>query len=288
MSERVSEPQEDTAQVRELTPAISAIIPIRNRSGERLANCLRSLRWQEGVAPEDLEVVLVDYGSDPAHRDAVAREAEGFGARVVRVEAGGLWNRSRALNYGLRAARGEYLLCTDVDMIFSPRFIAELLSRHRAAPVSAPVSPSVSPSVSAEAGGGRGKILFSRCLDLPESVGLARWERGDYERLRDLSSERPTQGTGACQCAHREFFMYVRGYDEGFEHWGAEDDDMRSRALRYGLTPEWVSPVVTMLHQWHPTTKDAHPWRRRLNKWRLYLTRWRVRKNAGGWGGGAP
>ncbi len=253
-------------------PALSAIIPIRNRSGERLANCLRSLRWQEGVAPADLEVVLVDYGSDRGHREAVALEAARFEARVVRVEVGGLWNRSRALNYGLRAARGEYLLCTDVDMIFSPNFVSELLGRHR----------------EMEARGGGRKILFSRCLDLPESAGLERWERGDYERLSALSSERPTQGTGACQCAHRDFFMYARGYDEAFEHWGAEDDDMRSRALRYGLTPEWISPAATMLHQWHPTTKDAHPWRRRMNKWRLYLTRWRVRKNARGWGGGAP
>jgi len=226
------------------------------------------------VAPEALEVVLVDYGSGPVHREDIARAAAAHGARVTRVEAGGLWNRSRALNCGLRVARGRYLLCTDVDMIFSPNFVAELLRHHGA--------------WEARGAQGRGLILFSRCLDLPEAAGLARWERGDYERLRALCAERPTQGTGACQCAPREFFFHARGYDEGFEHWGAEDDDMRARALRHGLTAAWVSPSATMLHQWHPTTKDAHPWRRRLNKWRLYLTRWRVRKNARGWGGLPP
>ena len=113
------------------------------------------------------------------------------------------------------------------------------------------------------------------------------YQRSDYLALETKGIERATQGTGACQSAHRDFFFNVRGYDEAFEHWGAEDDDLRSRAIRYGLQPRWISPRTSMLHQWHPTTKNQYPWRKRMNKARLYLTRWKIKKNPARWGEGA-
>ena len=209
--------------------------------------------------------MIVDFGSDAEHKDAIQKASETLQARVVRVDIEGLWNRSRALNYGLRAAQGQYLFCTDVDMIFAPNFLSCMMSQHHQKE--------------------QAYIVFSRCQDLPESVPLQAYEKENYTHLFEQSTQRATQGTGACQSAHRQFFFDARGYDEAFQHWGAEDDDMRSRAIRYGLTPHWISPQTSMLHQWHPTTKHQRPWRKRWNQARLYLTRWKIKKNPKQWGG---
>jgi glycosyltransferase involved in cell wall biosynthesis len=261
------------------SPLLSAIIPIRNRSGTRLLNCLHSLRWQTDIDPQNVEILIVDYGSDIQHEMAIKQAAKIVQARVKRVGIDGLWNRSRALNYGLRAAQGQYLFCTDVDMIFSPNFLSAMMNVHAQATSLKKSIDNTSSSIPSDS------IVFSRCHDLPESLPLQSYQVVDYSNLLAQSTQRATQGTGACQSAHRTFFFEARGYDEAFQHWGAEDDDMRSRAIRYGLSPHWISPQASMLHQWHPTTKNQRPWRKRWNQARLYLTRWKITKNTKSWGG---
>jgi glycosyltransferase involved in cell wall biosynthesis len=245
-------------------PLISAIIPLRNRSGDRLENCLRSLRWQ-GLPGEQVEIVISDFGSQGEHRAATAASARAFGARVVYEPTQEVWNRSRALNIGIQAARGEFLFCTDVDMIFAPNFLATAASvQHRY--------------------GGRAMVLC-HCSDLPESVPMRPWALEDFPWLQGEAALRQTSGTGACQIASRDFFEFARGYDEKFLYWGAEDVDMTARASRYGLTLAWMDDAVTsMLHQWHPTTKNDRRLRFHLNRLRYKLTKHRVVKNPQGWG----
>ena len=243
-------------------PRLSAIIPLRNRSGDRLRNCLHSLRWQEGILSEEFEVIIVDFGSDQKHQEAIQNEAEKWNVRVVRVEEMGVWNRSKALNYGIRHAQGDYLFCTDVDMIFSPQFIRNLMDRMD-----------------------QKHIVFSKCQDLPETVPMQTRHKDEFDWLVGQTTTRSTQGTGACQCAHRSFFYHAHGYDEKFQHWGAEDDDFKNRAFRFGLIPVWMPTSSPMLHQWHPTTRTSHTFQQKLNKYRLYLTRWKIVKNRMEWGG---
>ena len=254
------------SKVRTPTPAISAIIPIRNRSGIRLENCVRSLRWQTGLRPGDLEIVLSDFGSTDAHLTSVRVIAARYGAEVVAVATDAIWNRSRALNIGIQAARGELVFCTDADMIFAPNFVAQLLVQ------------------AASHGGERGALVVAPCFDLPEGAADRLAEVADFQDLRLAAARRETNGTGACQVASRAFFEAVRGYDEAFQYWGAEDDDLAHRAARYGLTRVSLGAEVAMLHQWHPTMKHDRPWQRFRNKWRYKLTRWRVVKNRAGWG----
>ncbi|MEE2645282.1 MAG: glycosyltransferase [Myxococcota bacterium] len=244
-------------------PLISAIIPLRNRSGDRLENCLASLRWQEGVEARSVEIVISDFGSDETHQPSIDALATRYEAKVVRVNEAGLWNRSRALNIGIQGASGALLFCTDVDMIFAPNFIASILAAQEAAEGEA--------------------MVLCRCNDLPEEVPLQRWVHQDYPQLEAQSARRDTSGTGACQAAPREFFFQARGYDEKFVYWGAEDVDMTSRAERYGLTLTWLEGT-TMLHQWHPTMKRDRPLRFHINRIRYKLTRHQVVKNRGGWG----
>lgn len=245
------------------TPVLTAVIPLRNRSGVRLENCLRSLRWQEGVNHDEIEIVISDFGSEEPHRASIQALARQYDARVVEMITDEVWNRSRVLNIGVQAARGRIAFCTDVDMIFAPNFLARILATHRQH---------------------RGEVMaLCRCTDLPESVPEQLWRREDYESLEASGEVRNTSGTGACQAAPRRFFEEVRGYDEKFLYWGAEDVDMTSRAQRYGLKLVWMEGTA-MLHQWHPTMKRDRPLRFHLNRLRYKLTRHIIVKNRRRWG----
>ncbi len=246
-----------------MTPRLSTIVPLYNRSGVRLLNCLRSLRWQQLEAGEH-EIVISDFSNDPGHRRSIDELAAQMEARVVRTPDPGAWSKSRALNLGIQASRGEYLLCTDVDMIFQENFVPTLLTAHRS--------------------GSRESMLHCQCFDLPEELQDHECTGAEYAELRSRASQRTTLATGACQSAPREFFFRVRGYDEQFKHWGYEDLDMTWRAGRAGLEIRWVSDHTSMLHQWHPGLRQARPLHRWANCWRYRLTRHIVVKNRSGWG----
>lgn len=244
-------------------PEISAVIPIRNRTGTRLDNCLRSLRWQQ-LEPSTLELIVIDFGSDPEHAAALRELTERHDAGLVRVETSAIWNRACALNHGIQRARARYVFCTDADMIFAPNFVATLLEVQRREQ-------------------GRAFVVC-HCRDLPAQLEEQPWTRDDFPRLLAAAAFRKATGTGACQVAEREFFERVRGYDEGFRFWGQEDNDMRFRAGRAGLREVWVQDQTAMLHQWHPSDRGKKPLRKSLNDVRFHLTKRVTVKNWRGWG----
>ena len=246
------------------TPIISAIIPIRNRSSDRLENCLRALRWQD-LSEDQYEVIISDFGSSPHEAEKLVAMAERHGARIVRTDTEEIWNRSRALNYGIRAARGHFVFCTDADMIFEPNFLSTLLA--------------------VQDENGEGAFAVCHCRDLPESVPEQPWALEDYPELKSKAPFREKLGTGACQMALRSFFNDVRGYDEGFKFWGMEDNDMKFRAIRSGLKLTWIHERTSMLHQWHPSDRGKKPFRKFLNDVRFHISKYRIRKNPRGWGG---
>ncbi|PRP96557.1 putative glycosyl transferase [Enhygromyxa salina] len=242
---------------------ISAVIPVRDRSGPRLENCLRSLRWQD-VEPGTIEIVITDFGSAPAQAAVLHEYADHHGAQVVRVETTQTWNRARALNHGIQRATGRYVFCTDADMIFAPNFVPTLLE--------------------VQARERDQAFVVCHCRDLPERLAEQQWALEDFPELLASAPFRKATGTGACQVARREFFERVRGYDEGFSFWGQEDNDLRFRAGRVGLREVWIQDQTAMLHQWHPSERGKKPLRKSLNDIRYHLTKRVTVKNWRGWG----
>ena len=249
-----------------MPPVVSIVLPLRDRAGLRLANCLASLRWQTGLPCEDVEIVLSDYGSAPAMRAEIARLAAEHGALHRQSDAPGLWNRSAALNCGLRAASGHYVLCTDSDMILAPGFLATLLAvQHEHADRA---------------------LGLCRSSDLPPDAAKEAVSAADFPALAARTTLRPRYGMGGCQFAVRSWFEEVRGYDEGYRWWGWEDQDMAHRARRSGLAWVWVEERTAMLHQWHKKLNDRHHVEIWKNRFRYWTTRHRVVKNLDRWGEG--
>jgi len=108
-------------------PDISVVIPVWN--GEHsLGRLLPSLSAVlDSVVPGRGEMIVALSPDDP-----VGPQAERSGARVVRFERLGYGN---ALNTGLAAARGQWVITMDADFSHHPEFIRTLWLRRREADV---------------------------------------------------------------------------------------------------------------------------------------------------------
>jgi len=111
---------------------VSVVIATRNRS-DRLAGAVRSALAQ---TESDLEVLVVDDGSEDGTADAVARlAAEDGRVRGVRLRRSG--GAAAARNRGLKEADGDFVAFLDDDDRWVEHKMAsqlEFLDAHRAAP----------------------------------------------------------------------------------------------------------------------------------------------------------
>ena len=98
-------------------PFASVIIPALNCAHEVDA-CIAALRAQDYPA-ECFEIIVVDNGST----DGTAERLERHGVRLERMPERG---RSRAQNAGLKVARGEIILTTDMGCIARPDWISNI------------------------------------------------------------------------------------------------------------------------------------------------------------------
>ncbi len=254
---------------------VAVVIPIRDRAGARVRNVLASLGWQSARARE---VIVVSHGSQP-HIDAELAELCGaFGARLIRCgDPSEPWRKPVALNTGIRGALTEptWLATLDADMILAPNFLRSVVDLLESEPQSFVMCQS--------------SDLPSR-ITLPASHEELLWQ---LPLLKHCAAVRGQHGTGGIQAAARDFFMRVRGYDERFEWWGAEDGDMAARARASGLGCRWLTEQTFMLHQWHPKRhavlegderreRAAQAWQ---ENHRLAREDASIVRNAGGWGG---
>ncbi len=104
----------------------SVLISFRDRSALTL-RCLYSVAAQK--LSGELEVVLVDNGSDPAESAAVADGARRLlgEERVVRLSRPGPFSHSAQNNLAARAATGEVLVLCNNDVVLTDRTLLEQL-----------------------------------------------------------------------------------------------------------------------------------------------------------------
>jgi glycosyltransferase involved in cell wall biosynthesis len=78
---------------------------------------------------DDVEVIIVDDGSDPPLRkgsiEYLFGDLGGMNLTIHPTNDFRPWTQPIARNTGVRMAKGEYVMCTDVDHIFTQRAIRE-------------------------------------------------------------------------------------------------------------------------------------------------------------------
>lgn len=242
--------------------ALTVVAGFRDREIERLE------RWLESLAAQgfrDFTAILVDYGSARPLAEAAraAVERREFCRYVYSDTRGQPWSRARALNVGGRRADSDYLLTTDVDMVFPPGFLAAAM--HRAAP---------------------DLLVHAHCTFLPP--GFSDWSSLSTASAPPAKST-TRQALGGCQCLQTRIFREIGGFDEYYRFWGVEDRDLAERLRLYGLEASYLPPEVAMFHQWHPSRDDRSDGFLPLGAWgrmndHFQAHRSEIVRNAGSWG----
>jgi glycosyltransferase involved in cell wall biosynthesis len=213
---------------------LSVIIGIRDWEIGRLRVAVKS--HLSCTMVKDVEVVISDYGSE--NHAEVAKLAAELGCTYVYTDDA-LWSRSRALNAGIVASSGEFILATDADIVFAPETHAITVDYLRKYPNS---------------------LQLKQCRDLPENVGLDDLEETDWAYLDSIARTRPRWGMGGLAACRRDVADRVRGYDERMVVWGAEDNDFGKRLRASGAILNWITDNSAQIyHVWHPPFMQTHP-----------------------------
>jgi glycosyltransferase involved in cell wall biosynthesis len=218
-----------------------------------LRRALQSISLQQGVEGK-MELVVTDDGST----DETPRVVEEF-ARCVPFPVSftthphTTFQLSRCRNEGARASRAPYLLFLDGDCILPRDHVRIHLERRQP-----------------------GVVMAGDCCRLEqeasERITSDLIHRGEFAHFAPASELRRLQKRDRASRFYRfvghptkpklignnvgiwrKDFERVNGYDENFQGWGCEDDDLRFRLRRAGVYIESILRWTRTYHLWHPS-----------------------------------
>lgn len=212
---------------------ISFVATYYERNPRPLENCLLTLDFQT-VPP--LEVIVVDQNTRKPKQLEVRSVCDRYSAKYI-LATRKAFNMSWAFNVGIKAAKGNYIVCIGAEMLFSHNYVEV-------------ITEMMTPDI----------FLSSHCgfLQQGRDLGgiLGNWaELCDSARARSekgvLPDSPPGRVIGGFQGAHRDWWHKVRGYNEKLPlAW--TDSNLERRAKESGLRQDRVHfEKAQMLHPWH-------------------------------------
>ena len=203
---------------------VSVIITTRNEE-KHIKNCLESIIKQ--TYPQDkIEIIVVDNNSEDSTKDlakAYTDKVYNFGSK-----------RAAQLNFGVRLAKGAYILFPDADMILSEDILSECVKKCELEGLDA--------------------------LYIPERIV----GKGFWIKARDF--ERSFYNASCIDCVRfvrRERFLELDGFDENLD-FGPDDWDFDRRVRETGRMGTIEAPI------YH--NEGGFSFRKYLNKKTYYIT----------------
>lgn len=110
------------------TPLVSVVVPAYNEEKTigKAVGALLQLSYPSKKA------IVIDDGSTDGTLEAAQKYAENDFVKIISKPNGGKWD---ALNAGIKAARGEFIVCIDADTLLDPDAVQHLI-KHLATPTS--------------------------------------------------------------------------------------------------------------------------------------------------------
>ncbi len=201
---------------------VSIIYANRNRDINRIRTSFESLRNQTDI---NFSVVFVDYGSEEPLVNGLKQlcNTYEFVTPYFLPVSQLLWNKSKALNYGILQSQSPNIFIADVDLIFHPE-ATQLFNKL--------------------AGEDKFFLFNLGYLDRSESEKLT---KAYY--FEDLIPSRFGKVNGMILSPTKAFFE-VNGLDEFFHFYGSEDEDLFARMGNAGYKRE-VNTTAYFYHNWH-------------------------------------
>ncbi len=218
-----------------------------------LRRALLSVALQRNVI-DRMEVVVTDDGSTdetPQLVEDFARTAA-FPVHFTTHEHT-TFQLARCRNEGVAASSAPYLLFLDGDCILPPNHVAMHLE-HRQPNVAmagdfAKLDQTTSEKVTDDV------IRSGAFQNWAPKTELARLGKQDRKARLYQLLRHPTKPkiVGNNVGIWRSDYERVNGYDENFQGWGCEDDDLRLRLRRAGVRIQSILRWTHTYHLWHPT-----------------------------------
>ncbi|HEY8585181.1 MAG TPA: glycosyltransferase family 2 protein [Rhodanobacter sp.] len=230
-----------------------SVIVITYNWPEALERVLRAIAGQTELP---YEVIVTDDGSQPATREMLRRLAHDYPVRLVH-----LWQpddgarMSRARNRAIAAARGDYIILLDGDMVTERHFVAD----HRA--FARPGCFVQGSRVLTDASSVKHMLgrdssfpgFFRRGIDRRRHT--LRWPL--LARLFARPSTR-RRGIKSCNMGFwRDDLLRLNGFNETMTGWGREDTELAVRAFHAGLLRRDLRLGALAVHLYHPTRKHV-------------------------------
>lgn len=239
------------------SPTASVIVSTSDRD-DHLARCLLSLSSQRLGVGQSIEVIVAKDGDDNATAEMIRHMLAvlPFPCSLVSQPNHG-FRKSRIVNQAIRKAQSDYLLFTDGDCIFRPDFLQRQLSfrHHQVTWVSDCIrlDQRVSESITSD------KLADASWLKLVQEK-LPRSLR--YRFIKDriyqtLGHSRKPKLIGNNFGVWHSDLLAINGFDESFQGWGCEDDDLGLRLRASGVRIKTNLSQTFGYHLWHPLDPSA-------------------------------
>lgn len=217
---------------------------------EALGLCLKSIFAQTRLPDE---IVVADDGS----REDTAELVRAFAAQSP-VPLVHVWHPDEGFqlakirNRGIAAARGDYIVQLDGDMVADRHFIEDHGRIAKPNAFAQGKRAFLTPEATR-------RVLEAGTVRIgPFSAGVKLSHRRFLLRSRLLSrifssTDRRTRGILGCNMAYwRDDALRVNGFDERFVGYGGEDGDFALRLLHLGLQRQYLKHLAFGAHLHHP------------------------------------
>ncbi len=231
---------------------ISVVVNVYN-APDRLSQCLDYLRRQS-VQPD--EILIADDGSGPETKAVI----DAFAATTA-IPVRHVWHeddgfrRSAILNRAYAAARSEYIITVDCDILCHRHFIKDHCSfACRGRYVSGSVNWLTEKDTAAFAKSGNVCIPLKVRLKHPNSWRLPCLMSLVTRFSKQRRRYRFHTLKGGCNGMWRDDIIAVNGFNEDFTSWGYEDNELATRLYFHGINRRHIKHGAIAWHQWHPTS----------------------------------
>lgn len=224
-----------------------------------LKRCIEALALNGSLIDE---VIVSDDGSSEGELAEIKRAASLFpgSVKIVGQEDRG-YRLAAARNNGFRNVSGDYIISIDCDIIMLPgavdahlrnagkgRFLAGNRALAQPEATAVILERGCDKTLLEEAWAGAGRLHLKKAH--------RQFVKNSFLRKIGLAKRHKPKILGCHFSLFKEDLESVNGFDENYEGWGLEDDDLAMRLHMAGVKGRSVILEARALHLWHESVQS--------------------------------
>jgi hypothetical protein len=208
-------------------PPVSVVLPVGDKDRVGLLNCV--LRAFGGQTVPNMEIIVVEHAEKPSYGYGLPESAKYI---FISRTAGRQFNKSAALNEGVRQSASPVVILHDADIVPPATYVESVIDR---------------------LGGNWDAVRPLRLLFCLEEDSSETFCMSSVPKMPKEVGNVMQNFPGASMAIRKEVYEDLGGHDEDFEGWGGEDLEFLDRLRTTNLYPGSYAPG---LHLWHPAAEN--------------------------------